>query len=147
LARFRASAAIARTRPGPFPPQESIPSLRQCLDKPGIIGVVTQSFPHTVDCFVEATVEIDDDIGGPKPLLEFFPRHDFARALDQRHQGLKRLLLQLDPYALFAQFSGGQVDLKDPNANRRRSDIQEAESPQVQSTALPAGRAETKAGI
>jgi hypothetical protein len=84
---------------------ESIPPLRQSLDEPGIVGVVIQGFAQAVDRFVEPTVEIDDDIGGPKPLLEFFARQDLAWPLDQRHQGLIGLLLQFDPHAVLAQLA------------------------------------------
>jgi hypothetical protein len=85
---------------------ESVSPLGQRLDKPRRLGVVTESFTYSVDGFVDAAVEIDDDILRPKAFLKFFPRHDLAGPLDQRREGLKGLLLQLNFYAVFAQLAG-----------------------------------------
>lgn len=104
--------------------QKSIPSLRQCLDEPGIIGVVAQGFAQAVDRLVESPVEINESAGRPKPLLKLFACQNLAGVLNQRHQRLKGLLLQFDPYALLAQLTGGKVNLEDPKADRRRPDIQ-----------------------
>jgi hypothetical protein len=98
---------------------ESITTLRQRLDEPGIVSVVIQDFAQAVDRFVEPAIEVDHDIRGPKALLEFFACQDLARALEQRHQGLKGLLLKFDPHTQPTQLTGRQVNLEDPKADRR----------------------------
>ena len=85
--------------------QKTVTPLRHSFYEPWILGVVAQGFAHPVDRFVEAAFEIDDDAAGPKAPLEFVPRYDFARVFDQRYQRLKRLLLQLNPATLLAQFA------------------------------------------
>jgi hypothetical protein len=42
-------------------------------------------------------VEIDEGVGGPEPLAHRLAGDDLARALEEHHQQLKRLLLQLQP--------------------------------------------------
>jgi hypothetical protein len=69
------------------------------------LSASSQGLADPVDGFIEAAVEIDGCVRGPKPFLEFVPRHDFARALDEGYESLKRLLLQFDPDTLLAQFA------------------------------------------
>ena len=56
---------------------------------------------------------------------------NFARPFDERHQRLKRLVLQFDSYALLAQFSGSQIYLEYPEPDWRWR-RQTAVSPSIQ---------------
>jgi hypothetical protein len=41
----------------------------------------------------------------PESLLNFFSRDDFTRTLEEKSQGLKRLILQLQSHAMLSQLS------------------------------------------
>jgi hypothetical protein len=100
--------------------QEPVASLRKCLDETGILGVITQCFAQAVDGFVEPAVKIDHDAGRPEALLQLLTSDDLARVLDQSHENLKGLFLELDPDAPLPQFSGNQVDLENSEPDGRR---------------------------
>src|SRR5215472_12043794 len=53
----------------------------------------------------------------PEPLLQFLPGDNFTRVLQQHEQDLKRLLLEFDPDARFAQLTGPGVEFKEPEAD------------------------------
>jgi hypothetical protein len=103
---------------------ESVPTLRQRLNEPWVLGVVAQGFANSIDGFVESSVEVADRVRGPKPLLEFFPGHHFARALDQCGQSLKGLLLQPDLQTPFAQLARTWIHFEVLKANWLPSDTQ-----------------------
>ena len=83
-----------------------------------MVGVVPQGFAQPVHGLVQAAIEIDDNIGRPKTLLQLFARHDLAWTLDEGNQYLKGLLLKLDAHTFFAQLTGGAVNLEDPETDR-----------------------------
>jgi hypothetical protein len=91
---------------------KSISSLGQRFDKPWRFRIVPESFADSVDGFVNSPVEIDHDIARPQAFLQFFPRDDLTRTLNQRRQGLKGLLLQLYFDAALTQLAGSQIDLE-----------------------------------
>src|ERR1700720_921231 len=92
---------------------ESITTMWKGLDEARLVSVVPQSIAQSVDGFVEAAFEVDEGVVWPQSLCEFFPGHHFARALQQRHQHLKGLFLQLDLRALAAQLAGSRIHFKD----------------------------------
>ena len=78
-----------------------------------MVGVVPQGFAQPVHGLVQAAIEIDDNIGRPKTLLQLFARHDLAWTLDEGNQYLKGLLLEFDAHTLLAQLTRSEVDLED----------------------------------
>ena len=65
-------------------------------------------------------VEIDDGVRAPKPLLNFFASHHFTRTLQQADQHPKRLGLESNAGARFAQFSRLGVGLEESEAKSAR---------------------------
>jgi hypothetical protein len=57
----------------------------------------------------------------PQPPDQLFPGDHFSRLLQERCEHLKRLLLKLEPKALFAKFAASRFDLEDaePDSFRR----------------------------
>ena len=55
---------------------------------------IAQRLAHFVDGRIQAVVEVDKRIGGPKFLLQFFSRDHIAGAFQQERQHLERLPLQ-----------------------------------------------------
>jgi hypothetical protein len=49
--------------------------------------------------------KLDDCVIRPESFLNFLPSDYFARALEQHGKNLERLLGQLDPHSVLAQFS------------------------------------------
>jgi hypothetical protein len=90
---------------------ETVASLRKCFDVAWFFGFVIQCLAKLLDCRIQAVVEIDEGIGGPKLLSKLFSGDDLSRVLEQYRQDTKRLLLEPDPVAAFAQFAGTQVQL------------------------------------
>jgi hypothetical protein len=70
-----------------------------------------------LDRFVEAVVKIDEHVGGPQTLPEFFPGKYFPRTFEQHSQQLQRLLRQPQLAAVPAQLACFQVELKQAKAN------------------------------
>src|SRR5580693_6326185 len=86
--------------------QKSVPMARGGFDITWTLRGIAQREPQLGHRFVEAAVEIHEGVGRPQPLTQFFPRHHFARMLCQQGENLKRLLLQFDSNAAFAQLTG-----------------------------------------
>ena len=63
-------------------------------------------------------IEIDEGIGRPDCFAQVFARDHLTGILQQGSEHLKRLFLKPDTSAVFAQLSGGQVDLKDAKAQK-----------------------------
>ena len=74
------------------------------LNKPRFFGRIAQGIAQLTDCYVQAMIEIHEGIIGPKFFSQLFPRDHLAWAFDQQRQHLTRLILQLDPLALFVEF-------------------------------------------
>jgi len=62
-------------------------------------------------------VEVNEGVGGPDALLQFFTRDHLTWTFQQDLQNLQWLFLQLDPYTPLAQFSGIRVNLEGTEAN------------------------------
>ena len=62
-------------------------------------------------------VEIDKGVGGPKGGAELLACDELTRILQQDRQDLEGLILKLDLLAVFAQFGGGKISLKNAKAD------------------------------
>jgi len=70
------------------------------------------------DSVVEAVLKIDEGIGRPQALLKFVPRNNVTPAFKQYLEDVERLVLKLDPDAVFAQFACAQIQLENVEADR-----------------------------
>jgi hypothetical protein len=88
---------------------ESIPFAGIRLYVTRLLGVVIQRSAQFLNCAVQASLEVNEDIVAPEPLAQFIASHQFAGALEQEIEHLKRLARQ--PYSLivFAELSPASV--------------------------------------
>ena len=63
----------------------------------------------TVNCGINAALEVDESILRPKAAAQFFARNDAARALQERTKDLPRLRLKTDTNTLLTELSGLQI--------------------------------------
>ena len=91
--------------------QEPVTAARDCLDETRILCRVTERFANFIDRLVEAVVEIHDR-PRPESAAQFVSAHQLSGALEQHGQNLERLLLQLEPQAMFHQLAGSKIDFE-----------------------------------
>lgn len=92
--------------------QETVAAAREGFDETGVVGRIAQGLAQLVDGLVQAVIEIDERVGGPEPITQFFASDDLAGIFKQHCQNLYRLLLNLDLDAFFTKFSRAQIQLK-----------------------------------
>jgi hypothetical protein len=56
-------------------------------------------------------VKIAKCVTGPDPALDFLASHNLARTIQQDLEHLDGLAAQTQPYAMFAQFAGTDIQL------------------------------------
>ena len=80
-------------------------------------GRIPKCFPYFVDGLAETFVKIHEDAGRPDPVAQFFPRDHLAGTLQEHHENLERLVLQLDLRPLPAHLPGPQIDFENSEPN------------------------------
>jgi hypothetical protein len=93
---------------------ESIPDAGQRFYVDRAPGRIAQSLPQFDNCFIQATVEIDVDIGGPESRSKLLAGHDVTRAIEENQQQFKWLVLELYPGAIFSEFARTYVQFENP---------------------------------
>jgi len=92
--------------------QKAITALGEGFDEAWIRGGIPQNFAELVDDGIQAVVEVDESIPGPKLLSELFAADDLAGVLQKNHQNLERLVLQAELHPGFSHFAAGRVSLE-----------------------------------
>ena len=77
----------------------------QRFDVPCLACIVRQDLPQAAHSRIQAGIEIDVDSRRPKLVLEFLPRDQFTRTLEQAFENSPRLLLKTQQRAAFSQFA------------------------------------------
>jgi tRNA pseudouridine-54 N-methylase len=98
-------------------PNEPVATPRHCFDILRTLGRIIERLTESGNGAIQSVIEVHERVGGPELLLQLLARHHIARALQQRGQDLKGLLLQPNPLAIFAQISGAKIDLEQCKAN------------------------------
>ena len=57
-------------------------------------------------------IEIDEGLGRPQAIADFFPGDGLAGTFEQHRQNLKRLLLKPDSDSPLPQLAGAKIDLE-----------------------------------
>ncbi|MCU1311515.1 MAG: hypothetical protein JWO20_2640 [Candidatus Angelobacter sp.] len=70
---------------------------------------VAEDFADLVDGGIERVVEVNEGVGGPECGAQFFAANQFSGALQEEGEDLKRLFLQSQFHAAFAQLELAQV--------------------------------------
>ena len=91
---------------------EAVAAPRQSLDVAGFVGRLAQRVAQLLDGAVQAGVEINKSVAGPKLLVQFLACHDLAGMLEQEREHLEGLVLELQPNAVLAQLTRTQVHVK-----------------------------------
>src|SRR5713226_7492232 len=86
-----------------------IPVARQGLDEAGIVRGVAQGLPEPHDGGIQAMIEVDECVIGPKPLSQLLSCNDFASLFEQDGENATGLFLEPDLTALLAEFTGPQI--------------------------------------
>jgi len=113
MLRIRWHCLIARSHRG----NKSVTPFRDCFNKPGLVCGIAQRLPQPSDRAIQSVVEVDKSVSGPKSLSQLVTRDHLSRALHQKRQNTKRLFLNLDSPAFFAQFTCLKVDFEDIKAD------------------------------
>jgi hypothetical protein len=92
--------------------KEPVPSLRNRLNVPWIVGVIVQRLSKLTNRHPQATVEIDECIVEPQAASKLLPADDFSGIFQERDKEPIGLLLQLDASPVLQEFPQGGVYLK-----------------------------------
>src|SRR5215472_9136966 len=91
---------------------EAIADTRHSLDKARRVGIVAEHFPQSRDCVVQPVIEVDQDIRWPHPPAQLFARDNLIGPLEERHEQLKWLLLQVNALSVSNELASGKIDYK-----------------------------------
>ena len=92
--------------------QKAVSAPVQRLDVTRRFGGVSERRAQLRHGFVEAAIEVDERVGGPKLLTQFFPGYELARTLQQQREDLERLFLEFDSHAVLAKLGSTKIRLK-----------------------------------
>ena len=91
---------------------EAVAQFRNCLNEERVFGGITQDFTQAFDDSVEAGVEVNKGVGGPKRGAELFAGNRLSRVLQEFQQDYEGLILNFDPNPALAQFVRAGVNLE-----------------------------------
>jgi hypothetical protein len=90
------------------------------FEKEWIGGRVAEGGAEPVDGTREAAIEVTVCVVGPELGFESVAVDDFTVTLDERDEQANWLVVQFEPQAMFAEFSGGAVQLEASEAELSR---------------------------
>src|SRR6202035_5549497 len=99
---------------------EAISAAGVRFDESRTVCRVSQRFPYFVNGRVEPLIEVNEGALGPEFLAQYFPADYLSWMLDQEHQDLDRLPLQLDRQTILVEIAVSQVQPKRSEANNSR---------------------------
>ncbi len=82
--------------------QQAIAAASHCLDVFRGVGGISEGLTQFVDGGVDAVVELNHGVVGPKLSLDLFPADDLSGALDEHAQDLEGLFLQTPDFIVGA---------------------------------------------
>jgi hypothetical protein len=100
---------------------EPVSTTMKRFNKPWIVRLVPERLAQLLDRAIQAVIEVNECVGRPKSLAQFFPGYDLPGTLQQDHEYLKGLFLQLDPQPALAQFPFLEVNFERPKAEHTGS--------------------------
>src|SRR5947209_19926035 len=96
-------------RAGLHSADEAVTSTRQRFDESRLLSRFTEGLAQFLNGRVQAVIEIDKSVGGPKTFAQLFAGNYVSRAFQQNGQDLARLCLEADLVPRFVQFAGAKV--------------------------------------
>ena len=94
----------------------AVTAARCGFDEARVVGRIAEYLADLVDGFVQAVVELDEGVGRPQLLTQFFTGDNLARPLEQDDKQAERLVLEIDLEPFLAQFRRGEVHFEDAEA-------------------------------
>jgi hypothetical protein len=92
--------------------QEAIAAAVESLDVSRRFGRIAEGRAQLGHGLVQAAVEIDEGVGGPKFLAEFLSGNQFAGTFEEQREDLEGLLLQPDSNSVLAKLTGAKLNFK-----------------------------------
>src|SRR5262249_42391394 len=93
------------------------------LDKPGARRVVAKRIAQARHGAIEALIEFYKGVSGPDAVAQLFATHDLTGKFQKQLKDFERLVLQLDPDALFTQLEALQVEFEYTELHDRRTGV------------------------
>jgi len=90
------------------------------FNKYGIVCGIVQCIAQTFNRAADPAVKIDEYVLRPKFLSKLLASDDFVGSAEQKFQGSKRQILNLDSHAILPQFVRAYVGLEDTETNNPR---------------------------
>jgi hypothetical protein len=91
---------------------EAISSTGYSLDKPRLVGIISQGGSDLPDARVDSQVEVDKRILIPKDFFDVLAAHHLAGSLNEQNEYPSRLGLQLHRHSSLAQSARVEVEAK-----------------------------------
>src|SRR5215203_4116970 len=91
---MRSRRCSGRDRATRHAPDEPVPTPRDRLDERRFLRIVAQRCAQSLDCSVQAVLEIDERAVRPETLTQVVAGDHFTRALQHEPENLERLLLE-----------------------------------------------------
>ena len=101
--------------------EKAITAPRERLDKTRAAGRITQDFPNLVHSCVQTVIKINESISRPQLFAQLLASNNAPRALQQKDENGKRLVLKPEPSPLLTKFPRFQISLKDSEAGNGRA--------------------------
>ena len=97
---------------------KAVAETREGLNVNGGFGGIVKDVADTLDGVIQAVIEINESVGGPKGLVEFLALDKVSGFLEEKAQNLKCLGAEAKPDALVEQLLRGLMKFKGPEADR-----------------------------
>src|SRR5439155_21087033 len=96
---------------------EAITTAGDGLDKSRASRRIAQHFANLIDRCIQTVVEINEGVGRPELVTQFFSANYDARTFEEEFQTRKRLVLQAEALSLLAKLAGLGIGMVDSKAN------------------------------
>jgi hypothetical protein len=96
---------------------EAVAAARNGFDIAWLVCAVSQCGADLIDGEVDAAFEVDEGVVAPDVLVDFFAGDNLSGALCQEQEHGKRLRLEPDRVAAFAQLTTGGIECEGAEAN------------------------------
>ncbi|MGB7590352.1 MAG: hypothetical protein WCD04_18060 [Terriglobia bacterium] len=103
---------------GFHPCHEAVAVARQGLDKARVLRRVIQRLAQSANRVIQAVFMITERLPRPEDAVYLLARHYVIGALEEHHQNLQRLFLQVDLFVSGPQFSCVSIELKVSETDR-----------------------------
>src|SRR5439155_20913988 len=96
---------------------EAITTAGVGLDKSRASRRIAQHFANLIERCIQTVVEINEGVGRPELVTQFFSANYDARTFEEEFQTRKRLVLQAEAPSLLAKLAGFEIGFEDSKAH------------------------------